>query len=47
LYLWELHEENQAFFGFFGYKLELIDFEEAKESMWCIGHGLACVANLS
>jgi hypothetical protein len=35
------------FFGFFGCKLELVNFEEAKESMWCIGHALAGVPSLA
>jgi hypothetical protein len=34
-------------FGLFSYKLELVDFEEARESMQCIGHGSTSVASLA
>jgi hypothetical protein len=38
---------NDFFLGFFGCRLELVDFEEATESMRCIGHASAGVASLA
>ncbi len=39
--------QDEIFFGFFGCRLELVDFEEATESMRCIGHASAGVASLA
>jgi hypothetical protein len=39
--------QNDFFFDFFGCRLELVDFEEATESMRCIGHASAGVASLA